>query len=216
MEVKGVIFDFNGTLFMDHDKHQIAWNKMALLLRDKAISQEELYTKLNGVPNKEIIRYLTRVPLSDQQIQDYSLMKEQFYREACLNDQEHFHLVKGVEAYFNLLKQRGIPFTIASASIKENIDFFIHSFRLDKWIDVNTIVYDNGAYTSKEAMFLEASRRLKVDIKDCLVFEDSLSGIKHAYQAGCKQIIVMNSTESENYRKLPGVVQIIHDFSEVI
>ena len=216
MEVKGVIFDFNGTLFMDHDKHQIAWNKMALLLRDKAISQEELYTKLNGVPNKEIIRYLTRVPLSDQQIQDYSLMKEQFYREACLNDQEHFHLVKGVEAYFNLLKQRGIPFTIASASIKENIDFFIHSFRLDKWIDVNTIVYDNGTYTSKEAMFLEASRRLKVDIKDCLVFEDSLSGIKHAYQAGCKQIIVMNSTESENYRKLPGVVQIIHDFSEVI
>ena len=216
MEVKGVIFDFNGTLFMDHDKHQIAWNKMALLLRDKAISQEELYTKLNGVPNKEIIRYLTRVPLSDQQIQDYSLMKEQFYREACLNDQEHFHLVKGVEAYFNLLKQQGIPFTIASASIKENIDFFIHSFHLDKWIDVNTIIYDNGAYTSKEAMFLEASRRLKVDIKDCLVFEDSLSGIKHAYQAGCKQIIVMNSTESENYRKLPGVVQIIHDFSEVI
>ena len=65
-------------------------------------------------------------------------------------------------------------------------------------------------------MFLEASRRLKVDIKDCLVFEDSLSGIKHAYQAGCKQIIVMNSNESENYRKLPGVVQIIHDFSEVI
>ncbi len=216
MEVKGVIFDFNGTLFIDHDKHQIAWNKMALLLRDKAISQEELYTKLNGVPNKEIIRYLTRVPLSSQQIQDYSLMKEQFYREACLNDQEHFHLVKGVEVYFNLLKQQEIPFTIASASIKENIDFFIHSFHLDKWIDVNTIVYDNGTYTSKEAMFLEASRRLKVNIEDCLVFEDSLSGIKHAYQAGCKQIIVMNSTESENYRELPGVVQIIHDFNEVI
>lgn len=216
MEVKGVIFDFNGTLFIDHDKHQIAWNKMALLLRDKAISQEELYTKLNGVPNKEIIRYLTRVPLSNQQIQDYSLMKEQFYREACLNDQEHFHLVKGVEAYFNLLKQQEISFTIASASIKENIDFFIHSFHLDKWIDVNTIVYDNGTYTSKEAMFLEASRRLKVNIEDCLVFEDSLSGIKQAYQAGCKQIIVMNSTESENYRELPGVVQIIHDFNEVI
>ncbi len=216
MEVKGVIFDFNGTLFIDHDKHQIAWNKMALLLRDKAISQEELYTKLNGVPNKEIIRYLTRVPLSNQQIQDYSLMKEQFYREACLNDQEHFHLVKGAEAYFNLLKQQEISFTIASASIKENIDFFIHSFHLDKWIDVNTIVYDNGSYTSKEAMFLEASRRLKVNIEDCLVFEDSLSGIKHAYQAGCKQIIVMNSTESENYRELPGVVQIIHDFNEVI
>ena len=216
MEVKGVIFDFNGTLFIDHDKHQIAWNKMALLLRDKAISQEELYTKLNGVPNKEIIRYLTCVPLSNQQIQDYSLMKEQFYREACLNDQEHFHLVKGVEAYFNLLKQQEIPFTIASASIKENIDFFIHSFHLDKWIDVNTIVYDNGTYTSKEAMFLEASRRLKVNIEDCLVFEDSLSGIKHAYQAGCKQIIVMNSTESENNCELPGVVQIIHDFNEVI
>ena len=215
MEIKGVIFDFNGTLFIDHDKHQIAWNKMALLLRNKPISEQELYTKLNGVPNKEIIRYLSNQELSEQLIQTYSLMKEQFYREACLDDQEHFHLVLGVEAYFDFLKQQCIPFTIASASIKENIDFFVKSFHLDKWMNPNQIVYDNGTYSNKEAMFLEASHRLSIDIKDCVIFEDSLSGIKHAYQAGCHQIIVMDSTGNKDLKNLPGVIQVIHDFREV-
>lgn len=30
---KGVIFDFNGTLFFDSDKHVLAWGKMAEELR---------------------------------------------------------------------------------------------------------------------------------------------------------------------------------------
>ncbi|MFR3429530.1 MAG: hypothetical protein ACLTTH_05245 [Holdemanella porci] len=34
-------------------------------------------------------------------------------------------MVKGAEEYFDYLKESNIPFTIASASIKPNIDFFV-------------------------------------------------------------------------------------------
>ena len=78
----------------------------------------------------------------------------------------------------NNLKNKKIPFTIASASIKENIDFFVESFHLDKWMKVDDIIYDNGTYQNKIAMFKDAALKLNVNIKDCLIVEDSKSGIE--------------------------------------
>ena len=46
MEYQGIIFDFNGTLFFDNDKHVKAWNEISKILRGKEITLEELHTKL--------------------------------------------------------------------------------------------------------------------------------------------------------------------------
>ena len=35
MEYQGIIFDFNGTLFFDDDKHVKAWDKISQILREK-------------------------------------------------------------------------------------------------------------------------------------------------------------------------------------
>ena len=67
-----------------------------------------------------------------EDIDYYSKLKEKYYRQFCKEDQATFHLVEGSYDYFKQLKEQKIPFTIASASIKENIDFFVESFHLDK------------------------------------------------------------------------------------
>ena len=38
MDYRGVIFDFNGTLFFDNDKHVNAWGAISQLLRNKGIT----------------------------------------------------------------------------------------------------------------------------------------------------------------------------------
>ena len=48
---KGVIFDFNGTLFFDNPKHVLAWGKISEEIRHHGISEEELHEHFNGVPN---------------------------------------------------------------------------------------------------------------------------------------------------------------------
>ena len=40
---KGVIFDFNGTLFFDNPKHVLAWGKISQEIRHHGISEEELH-----------------------------------------------------------------------------------------------------------------------------------------------------------------------------
>lgn len=214
---RGVIFDFNGTLFFDNDKHVKAWGKISQLIRGKALEEEELHTHCNGVPNAKIIEYFLGDGSKTDQIEKYSYLKEEIYRLLCKEDEANFHLVDGAEAYFDQLKREGIPFTIASASIKENIDFFVESFYLDNWMDSDSIIYDDGTYENKVSMFLDAAKVIGVPIKDCLIIEDSISGIKNAYAAGCCNIVVVDSAnKKEEYEQLPGVKKVIRNFVELL
>ena len=214
---KGVIFDFNGTLFFDNPKHILAWSKISQDIRNHGISEEELHKHINGVPNHKVVAYMFHGQCTEEQMKKYSELKEEYYRQFCKEDKDSFHLVKGAEAYFDALKKDNIPFTIASASIKQNIDFFVESFHLDRWLDPSSIVYDDGTYENKIAMFKDATLKLNVNIKDCLIIEDSKSGIENAYQAGCRQIIVVNSANNKKeYEKMPGVIKVIDDFKELL
>lgn len=189
----GVIFDFNGTLFLDNDKHIMAWNKISQSIRGRGITQEELHTKMNGVNNKYIIRYLNGGKPDKKLENAYSSLKEQYYREFCKADSKNFHLIAGAKELFDDLKKRGVPFTIASASIKDNIDFFVESFHLDRWIDPDSIVYDNGEYKDKVAMFKQAAQNMGVPIENVCVIEDSLAGVNASVKAGVKDILVIDS-----------------------
>ena len=211
---KGVIFDFNGTLFFDNDKHILAWGEISKMLRGRDITEEELLEHFNGVPNQKIITYLLGREGIAEELETYSRLKEEFYRRFCLEDKEKFHLVEGAVEFFNDLKEKEIPFTIASASIKTNIDFFVKEFGLAKWINPEDIVYDDGSYENKVTMFQDAAKKLRVDIKECMIVEDSVSGIYSAYLAGCRNIVVIDSSNrAEEYRSLPGVVKVIQNFN---
>lgn len=152
---------------------------------------------------------------TEDDIVKYSSLKEEYYRKFCKEDTENFHLVKGSEEYFDLLTENKVPFTIASASIKENIDFFVKSFNLDKWIAPSDIVYDDGTYENKIAMFKKAADVIKTDIKDCLIIEDSLSVSKSLITLVAIWLLLLFSDKKDEYEKLPGVIKVIDDFTQI-
>lgn len=211
---KGVIFDFNGTLFFDSDKHVLAWGKLAELLTGKKLCLEELQKHFYGVPNNRAIEYLLDRKCNEDALSAYSEQKESLYRICCEEDEANFHLVSGAQQFFERLMRQNIPFTIASASIKSNIDFFVKSFQLDAWFDPAKIVYDDGSFEDKVTMFQHAAKTIGIPIQECLIFEDSESGIRDAFAAGCQNIVVVDSMGiAEKYRGRNGVKHIIKDFT---
>ena len=82
-ECKGVLFDFNGTLFFDSDKHVLAWGKLSEDLRGVGISSEELQTHFYGVPNNRAIEYLLQRSCPEEELSAYSERKEAYYRDFC-------------------------------------------------------------------------------------------------------------------------------------
>ena len=189
-----VLLDFNGTMFFDTSLHMEAWSKIYLELFPHSVNAPS--TKLFcGPRNDEILKNMAPW-LDARQRELYSEKKEELYRVACAANPEITHLVNGTQAFLRLLQEKGIPFGLASASIKANIDIFFETFDLGQWFRREDVVYDDGTYPNKGAMHLEAARRLGVSIGDCMVIEDSLSSIRQARENGAGCIVAVGTTAS--------------------
>ncbi len=189
-----VLLDFNGTMFFDSSLHLEAWSKIYQKLYPQSATPPD--TKLFcGPRNDEILKNMAPW-LTEAQREQYSEEKEELYRLACVSNPEITHLANGTETFLQLLREKGIPFGLASASIKPNIDFFFEIFGLDRWFQKDDVVYDDGTYLNKGEMHLEAARRMGVDFSECMVIEDSLSSIRQARQNGAGCIVAVGNTAS--------------------
>ena len=214
---KGIIFDFNGTLFWDSKMHLEAWREYSKKLRKNAFTDEEMRNYMFGRTNEDIIRYLIGRQPEKELVEKCQNEKEAVYREMCRKDKENFVLAKGVVEFLDYLKENNIPRTIATMSEENNVKFFIEGFKLDKWFDVDKIVYDNGKIKGKPApdIYLIAAKNLNLKPEDCIVVEDAVSGIESARAAGIGHIVAIESMETrELYETIPAVSEIIADFDE--
>lgn len=217
MKYSGIIFDFNGTLFWDSEKHAKAWIEFSKRLRGKAFSEEELRKYMFGRTNADIITYALGEKTNDEIIKKYTYEKEALYRQMCFDDADNIKLADGVENLLNFLKQKNIPFTIATMSEKVNVDFFIKIFNLAQWFDISKIVFDDGTIQGKPApdIYLKAANNLGLAPQECIVFEDALSGINAAKSAKIGKIIAVASMENPAfYQKLDCVSLTIKNFNE--
>lgn len=214
MNRKGIIFDFNGTLFFDSPLHVIAWDSISMELTGTHVTAPRLAEEFSGLPNLEILKKIAGPDHSPAFYDTYSKKKEALYRKAVAEIPGGAKLTEGAQALFTLLKKENIPFTIASASIKENIDFFIETFHLDRYLNPSTIVYDDGSYKDKIGMFKEAENRLQIH-GPVLIFEDSFSGISCAASMPNASLIVIDDPNLHKiYAQFPCILCRIHTFKD--
>lgn len=217
MKNKGIIFDFNGTLFWDSQKHYDAWYEMSKKLRGTPFSDDEMIHHMFGRTNENILTYALGRKPSKEEVKKYSLEKELIYLDMCKKDEKNTKLADGVEDFLDYLCENNIPHTIATMSEKMNVDFYIDVFNLEKWFDIDKIVYSDGKIPGKPApdIYLIAAKNIEVEPKNCTVFEDAISGIRAAEAAGVRRIIAVASKESpELYKKFDCVKEIITDFKD--
>ncbi|MBV5348151.1 HAD family phosphatase [bacterium] len=216
--MQGFIFDFNGTLFWDSAYHEQAWQEMALQVRSKELSPEEIRTHLHGRTNSAVIEYLCGHKVDADEIASIAAQKEKIYRHICLSLNGGFRLAAGVPEILTLLKEKQVPMTIATSSELENLHFYFRHFELNRWFDLDKVIYDNGTFPGKPApdIFLCAAKMLGLLPSECTVFEDSFSGIRSAIDAGIGRIIYVNSGNMALEPELAGQVSTtIQNFSEL-
>ena len=216
--MKGIIFDFNGTLYWDSQLHYDAWREYSKILRGYEFTTREMQEKMFGHTNEDINEYAIGKKPSKKLVEKYGKEKEALYRKQCLADKENFHLAPGAVELLDYLKLNNIPRTIATMSEWDNVDFYIKEFHLDRWFDINKIVYSDGKIPGKPApdIFLIAAKKINLNPADCIVVEDAYAGIKAAKSAGIGKIVAITSLEApEYYKNMSEVDFIIKDFYEI-
>lgn len=212
MKYKGIIFDFNGTLFWDTDLHNTAWKDFANK-HGKKITIEDLNTQLHGKVNKDILEYLFKKQLEDKLVHVYANEKEKIYRELCLRNRHLLKLAPGAIDFINDLNENNIPIAIATSSDKSNVDFYLDIFNLNKWFPNDRIIYHDGKMEGKPApdIFIRALNSLKIKPEECIVIEDTINGIRAAQNALIGKIILIQSGNHIGVTDFK-YIQIINDF----
>ena len=211
MTIKGVIFDFNGTLYWDTKLHNEAW-KIFLERYGICLTDQEKVEKIHGKNNKDILSSLFTRQLGNEETSVLSNEKENIYQDLCLKTD--MQLAPGAKKFLHFLMTENIPFTIATASELGNVDFYFEHLGLNSFFDHSKVAYDDGTMLSKPSpqIFQRAIAALGIEETDILIFEDSIAGILSAENAGAGKIIIVNSNDEEytrwNYQK-------IKNFSEV-
>ena len=124
-----------GQCFKTPDLHEEAWINMVKKYSKGTLKEEDILVNLHGRTNKEILTYFISDSLTDEEIEKLSFEKEAFYRELCLKNPKNLKLTEGLVDVLNQLKEKQIPITIATATVKENIEFYFDVFELHKWFN---------------------------------------------------------------------------------
>ena len=210
--MRAVLLDFNGTMFFDSSLHLEAWSKIYQALHPAATTAAD--SALFCGPRNDVILQSIAPWLTEEERSRYSREKEAMYRLACRENPAITHLVAGVEDFLEQLRRNAVPCILVSASIEENINFFFEIFGLGRWLDRKSVVCDDGSYEDKRQMYLEAARRLQVELDQCLIIEDSPSSVRHAAQLNPGCIVAVGQTAPAAQLLELGAHHYIRDFTE--
>lgn len=192
MKKFAVLFDMDGVIVDTNTAHK----KAILQFCDKyhkTLSDEEMKKHIWGRTNKEWIRHLFGESISDVQLKAYADEKELLFRKIYEPD---IKLLKGLKAFFDMLRRNNILMAVGTSAPPENVDFVFNHTGIKKYFDV---VLDERAVTigkPNPEIYLKVAKALNFDPADCIVIEDSLSGIEAGKRAGSK-VIGITTTHSD-------------------
>ena len=155
--------------------------------------------KLKGVSRTEclnIILELSNFDLNENSLNYYLKKKNEIYLDYIKNINSK-NILPGISKALNYLKEKNIKIGIGSAS--KNARFILEKLKLVPFFDV--IIDGNQIVNSKPdpEVFLKGSKALGVLPENCVVFEDSDSGIRAAKAAKMTAIAIGTQEKFSNY-----------------
>ena len=192
--MRGAIFDFNGTMLYDAKLQEDSWREFVRRTTGKPVSDEEMQKYVFGRNMEAAAEHFFGAGLPTSEIQRLEDEKEGIYRDMCLKSPD-FHLADGLPQFLDELVRRNIPRIIATASYYKNVVFFFERLGLARWFELSVTVYNDRTFKGKPEpdIFLRAAARLGLPADECVIFEDSRSGVAAAKRAGAETVVGISS-----------------------
>jgi HAD superfamily hydrolase (TIGR01509 family) len=198
------VFDMDGVIVDSNPYHEIALRQFAEQ-HGYNLSEDDLRSRIFGRTNKDWIPMLFGTS-DPSEIGRYAVEKEALFRELYA---PHIRPVDGLIEFLDKLKAQRMPCAIATSAPRANVDLTLEKTGTKAYFD---IILDESFVTRGKPdpeIYLKTAEALKLPPSQCIVFEDSISGIRAATTAGCR---VVGITTTHTKEEFPPVDQVIDDF----
>lgn len=202
------IFDMDGTMVDNTPYHFKTWQTLYKKYGIGELAEEAYKTEISGVPIMDTVRSL--FPDADEEtLKSLVREKEQLYQEIYT---PFIAPINGLENLLTELKDGGVKLAMASSASWDDIDFVLSHVKVRQYFDV--IIDGNRVSKGKPnpQIFLKAAADMHMRPEDCIVFEDSMAGIKAGNAAGMK---VIGITTAHPADKLKPTSLTINDYTEL-
>ena len=189
-----LIFDMDGVIVDSNPLHRAAWTEFNR--RHGLETTDTMIERMYGRRNDQIVRDYFGDGLAEDEVAAYGAAKEEIYRE-MLGSRIAESLVPGLRAFLDLY--RGAPLAVATNAEKENVDFVLERAGLRCYFQVVVDGHQVSQPKPDPEIYLRAASLLEIRPSDCIVLEDSHTGVAAAQAAGMR-VIGIGTT----YVNLPG------------
>jgi beta-phosphoglucomutase len=202
--IRAFIFDVDGVLVHSMPLHTRAWEEY---LAGMGIVVDDLERRMHGKRNAELVEDLIAPGLTADDVFNHGAAKERLWRDLLLKEGPQTYQIEGLLHFLHAHKD--IPKAVASNAEPENINFVLDNYRLRDFFPIAVNGFDVKRPKPFPDIYLEAARRLEKDPAECLVFEDSPTGLEAALGAGMRVVGIATSTT-----ELPGAALLVNDFAD--
>ena len=180
-DIKAVIFDMDGTII----DSMWVWHQVDIefLKKYKRELPADLLKNIEGMSFTETASYFKKRFKLAQGIEDIKNEWVDMVRDYYSSVIE---IKKGVKEFLNYLKENNYRIGMATSNFRDLVDVVLKRNNIYEYFESIVTTCEVSRDKTSPDVFLEAAKRLDVKPANCLVFEDSISGITGARAAGMK------------------------------
>lgn len=205
----GALFDWDGVVIDSSKQHEESWELLAAEI-GKPLPADH-FLRGFGMKNQVIIPEILGWTRDPEEIQRYSLRKEELYREIVR--ERGIAPLPGVLGLLRLLNDHGVPCAVASSTHRENIEAIFDAIGVREYFAAVVTAEDVSRGKPDPEVFLRSAAKIGRDPHNCVVFEDAHVGIEAGLAAGAKVIAVATTNPLDSLGRADLAVASLQDVS---
>jgi len=202
--ISAVIFDMDGVIVHSNPIHKTIINEFCTKYGLK-VSDKELQEKVYGRTNQDWIPAVFG-DITQEKLDELADEKEQMFRDVFDPNE---HEVSGIIDFLDRLRDNDIKMVVATSAPADNADHILKGLGIEDYFDAVL----NSSHVKKSKPdpepYLKAAKAVDVSPKDCIVFEDSISGVQSGLGAGAK---VVGVATTHSHQELDACQLVVDDF----
>lgn len=198
----------DGVICHTNPYHTKAYQKF-LAKRGLHPTEEDFVQHMYGKNNRYILTHFLGREIDEEEFITLENEKEELFREIYA---EEIVPIDGYLEFLDDLKAAGFKTGVATSAPASNLHLIMCALGFEPKMESMLASEDVSKHKPDPEVYLKSASNLGVPVENCVVFEDSYSGVSAAINAGMKVVGVLSSHTKE---ELPPCQYYITDYKDL-
>lgn len=192
-KIKALLFDLDGTLIDSEKFHFDCWNEF-LHPYGVTLELKDWLTNYAGIPLPQNAKTLVERYKIDTDLADFIAKREQLtYEEFKTKD---ITLMPFALEFVQFFYEKGLTLAVVTASLRVDVEAVFERNGLAKYFKLFITRTDVNKSKPDPESYNVCVERLGLQKDECLVFEDTVNGVKSAMAAGITCYAIQNNVRA--------------------